>query len=194
VRTADVESHLLVNEALALDDLSNATWHGGSLVTAPSAASFLPKVFVIVLTADEGRMSHFDKHIRRHLPEAEQFEAFYAKKYPVATAIELDRMGVTLSTSKRNWIGRILQGLQVDYSWVSTALVGEIGVLASQIGVWERVATSDPKEVPYALVLEDDAVLLPSFHRDVVRNMVAELDQGVGTEDSSSDWHVAYGQ
>ena len=52
---------------------------------------------------------------------------------------------------------------------------GEVGVTASQISVWERIANSDPTEVLYALILEDDAVVLPTFHRDTVRAMVDEL-------------------
>ena len=53
----------------------------------------------------------------------------------------------------------------------------------------------DPTEVPYALILEDDAVVLPTFHRDTVRAMVGELDRGVGMKNHSSNdstWHVAY--
>ena len=82
---------------------------------------------------------------------------------------------------------------------MSTALAGQIGVTASQISVWERIASSDPKEVPYAVIFEDDAVLLKAFRRSIVRTMVDELDRGgAGGKNSSSSgsddtaWHIAY--
>ena len=53
--------------------------------------------------------------------------------------------------------------------------------------------------MPYAVIFEDDAVLLQAFCRDIVRTMVEELDRGgAGGKNSSSSssddtaWHIAY--
>jgi GR25 family glycosyltransferase involved in LPS biosynthesis len=197
----------LINGTLALDARldkggDDAARERAKLLLDTSAA--LPRVFVIVLDEDERRVDHFRTHIARRLPEAEQFSAFNAKEDAVGTAEALDRLRVTLSKSERSWLGQRVGGLQEGDAWVSTALAGQIGVTASQVGVWERVALSDPEEVPYAVILEDDATLLPTFRRDTVRAMVDELDRGIWMDDppsssssnsssSSSDtWHVAY--
>ena len=159
------------------------------------ASSALAKVFVIVLTEDERRVGHFRKHIARRLPEAELFKAFNGEKDALGTAEELHRLSVTLSKSVVHWFGQRIEGLRLDTAWASAARTGQVGVAASQISVWERIANSDPTEVPYALILEDDAVVLPTFHRDTVRAMVDELDRGVGMKNHSSrdsTWHVAY--
>ena len=182
----------LIQDTVALDELDDAARQMKLRVDSSAA---LPKVFVIVLTEDARRVDHFHKHLSRRLPEAEQFEALNAKEDPVGTAQELDRLRVSLSTSAHRWRDHRVEGLRLDDAWVSTARTGEVGVTASQISVWERIANSDPTEVPYALILEDDAVVLPTFHRDTVRAMVDELDRGVGMKNHSSNdstWHVAY--
>ena len=124
-------------------------------------SSALAKVFVIVLTEDERRVGHFRKHLARRLPEAELFKAFNGEKDALGTAEELHRLSVTLSKSVVHWFGQRIEGLRLDDAWASAARTGQVGVAASQISVWERIANSDPTEVPYALILEDDAVVLP---------------------------------
>lgn len=179
-----------IQSALALDSMTEQQRQ--SLLPKDETMS-LPKVFVIILPEDTVRTAHVATHIRRRLPEAEEYFAFNGEKEPVRTAMELKRLKIELSRSDRNWLGKRVGGLHESDAWIGRALSGQIGVTASQIGVWERIARSRPAEVPYALILEDDVVLLPSFHRDTVKAMVAELD-AITVVDSAEgrEWHVAY--
>ena len=133
--------------------------------------------------------------MRRALPPCAPAESDPDRK----PAQQLDILGVTLSRSSVFWLGQRVEKLQLGSAWVSKARAGQIGVTASQISVWERIASSDPKEVPYAVIFEDDAVLLQAFRRSIVRTMVDELDRGgAGGKNSSSSssddtaWHIAY--
>ena len=65
-------------------------------------------------------------------------------------------------------------------------ILRQIGCTVSHIGAWARVAEASKEDVPYSIILEDDAVVLPTFERNNVRALVDDLDQMEG------EWHLCY--
>jgi hypothetical protein len=83
----------------------------------------LPSILSLTLAR---RSAHFHEHIQRRLPEALALAALDGNANPVATANELSRLGVALSSDARIFNRRLIPHLQSNYSWARKATAGEV--------------------------------------------------------------------
>jgi GR25 family glycosyltransferase involved in LPS biosynthesis len=141
----------------------------------------LPSILTITMPR---RFSHFDKHIKRHLPEAEPISAWDAVSSSfLATATEMDRLGISTSRDRIFYRRQQISHLHQNYSFSRRASVGQIGRIISHMDAWARVATAS---LEYSLILEDDdARVLPTFRRKNIRALVESLDR-------RGKWHVCF--
>ena len=90
--------------------------------TKPEGA-LLPSVLSITLPR---RSEHFKEHIQHRLPEAVALAAWDGAANPAATANELSRLGVALSSDAFILNRRLIPRLHLNYSWSHRAVPGQV--------------------------------------------------------------------